>query len=81
MADDQSQTRASHRKFVPWYHFFTATVLFVNLIWAAWQLYGDPGFGTVMGVLAGGVLLGEPWPPTLLLGLTGIAAGIYLVNR
>jgi drug/metabolite transporter (DMT)-like permease len=38
-------------------------------------------FGPVMGVLAGGVLLGEPWPPTLLLGLAGIAAGIYLVNR
>jgi drug/metabolite transporter (DMT)-like permease len=38
-------------------------------------------FGPVMGVLAGGVLLGEPWPPTLLLGLGGIAAGIYLVNR
>jgi drug/metabolite transporter (DMT)-like permease len=37
--------------------------------------------GPVMGVLAGGILLGEPWPPTLLLGLTGIAAGIYLVNR
>jgi len=26
-------------------------------------------FGPVMGVLAGGVFLGEPWPPTLLLGL------------
>ena len=38
-------------------------------------------FGPVMGVLAGGLLLGEPWPPTLLLGLAGIAAGIYLVNR
>lgn len=38
-------------------------------------------FGPVMGVFAGGVFLGEPWPPTLLLGLAGIAAGIYLVNR
>jgi drug/metabolite transporter (DMT)-like permease len=38
-------------------------------------------FGPVMGVIAGGVLLGEPWPPTLLLGLAGIAGGIYLVNR
>lgn len=38
-------------------------------------------FAPVMGVLAGGVLLGEPWPPTLLLGLSGIAMGIYLVNR
>lgn len=38
-------------------------------------------FGPVMGVLAGGILLKEPMPPTLLLGLAGIAAGIYLVNR
>ena len=37
--------------------------------------------GPVMGVLAGGILLGEPWPPTLVLGLGGIAGGIYLVNR
>lgn len=35
----------------------------------------------VMGVIAGGVILGEPWPATLLLGLGGIAGGIYLVNR
>ncbi len=38
-------------------------------------------FGPVMGVLAGGVFLGEPWPPTLILGLAGIGVGIYLVNR
>lgn len=37
--------------------------------------------GPVMGVLSGGIFLGEPWPPTLLLGLVGIASGIYLVNR
>ena len=35
----------------------------------------------VMGVIAGGALLGEPWPATLLMGLAGIAGGIYLVNR
>ncbi|MDT8366772.1 MAG: EamA family transporter [bacterium] len=38
-------------------------------------------FGPVMGVLAGGILLKEPLPLTMLLGLAGIAAGIYLVNR
>ena len=32
-------------------------------------------------VSSGVAVLGEPWPPTLILGLTGIAAGIYLVNR
>jgi len=37
--------------------------------------------GPVMGVLAGGIFLGEPWPPTLLLGLAGITSGIYLVNK
>lgn len=38
-------------------------------------------FAPIMGVIAGGTLLGEPMPPTLLIGLTGVASGIYLVNR
>ncbi len=37
--------------------------------------------GPVMGVAAGALLLGEPVPPTLLLGLAGVGAGIWLVNR
>ena len=53
MADDQSQTYASHRKFVPMYHFFTAAVLLVYLIWSIWNLIKGPGVGTVMGVLLG----------------------------
>lgn len=38
-------------------------------------------FAPVMGVMAGGVLLSEPLPATLLLGLLGVASGIFLVNR
>ncbi len=38
-------------------------------------------FAPVVGVVAGGVLLGEPLPATLLIGLLGVAGGIYLVNR
>ncbi len=38
MAEKEAQNYASHRKFVPWYHIFAATVLLVNLIWAIWQL-------------------------------------------
>ncbi len=38
-------------------------------------------FAPVMGVIAGGTLLGEPLPATILLGLLGVGSGIYLVNR
>ncbi|UCF31420.1 MAG: DMT family transporter [bacterium] len=38
-------------------------------------------FAPVMGVLAGGLLLNESWPPALLFGLAGVAAGIFFVNR
>jgi drug/metabolite transporter (DMT)-like permease len=37
--------------------------------------------GPVMGVAAGALFLGEPVPPTLLLGLAGVGLGIWLVNR
>ncbi len=63
-------------------------VLFSYLMWfilihrfPASRVAAFAFFGPVMGVLAGGILLGEPWPPTLLFGLAGIAAGIYLINR
>ncbi len=38
MAQNEPQSYANHRKFVPWYHFFAPLVLLVNLIWAIWQL-------------------------------------------
>ncbi len=38
MAGTQAQTFATHRKFVPIYHFFASVVLLVNLVWAGWKL-------------------------------------------
>ncbi len=38
MAQNEPQSYANHRKFVPWYHFFAALVLVVNLVWALWKL-------------------------------------------
>ncbi len=40
-------------------------------------LFLAPAFG----VIAGALLLGEPLPPNLLLGLLAIGSGIFLVNR
>ncbi len=36
----KEQSYANHRKFVPWFHFFAASVLLVNLVWALWKLGG-----------------------------------------
>ncbi len=40
MAEKEPQSYANHRKFVPWFHFFAASVLLVNLVWALWKLGG-----------------------------------------
>ncbi len=37
MAENQPQSFATHRKFVPAYHSFAFPVLVVNLIWAIWK--------------------------------------------
>ena len=38
MADKPQQNYANHRRFVPGFHYFTFTVLLVNLVWAFWKL-------------------------------------------
>ena len=38
MADKESQSYATHRKFVPLYHFVATAILLVNLVWAVWKL-------------------------------------------
>ncbi len=40
MAQREPQNYASHRKLVPWYHFFASTVLLINLVRAIWKLAG-----------------------------------------
>ena len=51
MADSREQNFANHAKFVPAYHYVLSLVVVVNLIWAIWQLIGDPGIGTAVGQL------------------------------
>lgn len=51
MADKAPQTFANHAKIVPAYHFVLSLVVMVNLLWALWQLIGDPGIGTAVGLL------------------------------
>ncbi len=64
MAQKEPQSYANHRKFVPWYHFFAALVLVVNLVWALWKLGGgvlsdqDPvTFDGVLAVLMAAALI------------------------
>ena len=44
-----AQSYATHRKFVPWYHFFASLVLLVYLIRSIWKLAGTLMSDTPMG--------------------------------
>ncbi|MDH3291441.1 MAG: DUF6526 family protein [Gemmatimonadota bacterium] len=41
MAQAKALTYATHRKFVPLYHFVAAFLLLVNLVYAGWKFVGD----------------------------------------
>jgi hypothetical protein len=41
MAQARPLTYATHRKYVPFYHFVAAFLLLVNLVYASWKLVGD----------------------------------------
>ena len=62
MAENAPQTYATHRKFVPAYHYFASLVLVVNLVWtlsrfARALLGGDFDFGLLMNFLLAAVLI------------------------
>ncbi len=64
MAETQTQTFATHRKYVPIYHFFASVVLLANLIWAGWKLVRSLlsaehafGFDLVLGLLVAVTLI------------------------
>lgn len=61
MADAMPQNMQNHARFVPPYHFLTAALLLLNLVWAAIQLFKMPGFGTVVGVLLAIALVLMAW--------------------
>ncbi len=64
MAQNEAQSYANHRMFVPWYHFFASLVLLVNLVWAIWKLgrgfFSDAvpvTFDAVLAVLVAAALI------------------------
>lgn len=44
------QSYATHRRFVPMYHFVTTALLLLNLGYAIWMLIKGFGFGTIVQV-------------------------------
>ena len=61
MAEKVPQTYENHRKFVPLYHFVTATILLVNQIWTVVRLVRSPSWETGIGVLLAFALLVIFW--------------------
>ncbi len=64
MAEKEPQSYANHRKLVPWFHFFAALVLLINLVWALWKLGGAfmsdevaVTFDTVLAVFVAAALI------------------------
>jgi hypothetical protein len=48
---DQTQTYATHKRYIPAFHFFVLPVLMVNVIVAAMELIRDPRFATVWATI------------------------------
>ncbi len=60
----QAQNYDTHRKLVPMFHFFAASVLLVNLVWALWKLgraflseYESVTFDGILAVLVAAALI------------------------
>ena len=53
---DQKQNFENHVRLVPIYHFVTAPIFLLNLIWTAWNLR-DPSFSAVLDVLVAVALI------------------------
>ena len=48
---DTTQTFASHRRFIPTFHFFALPILFLNVLVAGYQLFRDPRLMNVWALL------------------------------
>ncbi len=51
MAENEPQTLANHRRFVPGYHFVASILLLLNLIWWVIQCFRAFSVGTVIALL------------------------------
>lgn len=65
MKEKVPQTYATHRRFVPLYHFVLSGVLLINLLWACYRAFRAStsdqvpfGFGHVFGILMALALIG-----------------------
>lgn len=56
---------ATHRKFVPGYHYVTFGILMINFIWAVWRLFapipGVPVFDRILAIAVGVALMLLAW--------------------
>lgn len=51
MADSKPQTYASHRRYVPLFHFVLSLLLLLNLVWAGWRLFKSPSLDGLVALL------------------------------
>lgn len=51
MAEKKPQTFATHRRFVPLYHFVLSVLLLLNLAWAGWRLFKEQSVDDVVAFL------------------------------
>lgn len=56
MPDTVAQTYQNHRRFLPLFHFVTATILVLNLLWQIYLMFRFFSPGTVIGVLTAAAL-------------------------
>lgn len=61
MAENVPQSYASHRKFVPGFHFVTFGILAVNLVWRVWRAFKFFSFESALGVAVAAALLLLAW--------------------
>lgn len=53
MAEQVSQSYATHRRYVPLFHFVLSTIVVLNFLWAAWRLIGTFSSGSSTAVVDG----------------------------
>lgn len=53
MAEQVPQSYASHRRFVPLYHFVLSSILVLNFLWAAWKLFRSFSQGSATAIVDG----------------------------
>ena len=61
MSENAPQSYASHRKFVPGFHFVTFGILAINLGWRLWQAFRAFSFESALGAAVAAALVLLAW--------------------